>query len=117
VVENSCIFCKIITNKIPSKKIKETDSVLVIQDISPKAPTHLLIIPKKHIINLAHMQEDELSIITETLKMAQTLSKEIKTGFNLISNNGTDVGQSVLHLHWHFLAGKNFYKEGGLKLD
>ncbi len=116
-MESSCIFCKIITNQIPSKKIKETGSVLVIQDISPKAPTHLLILPKKHIINLAHIQAEDLLIITETIQMATDLSKEIKTGFNLISNNGTDVGQSVLHLHWHFLAGRNFYKEGGLKLD
>ena len=116
-MENSCIFCKIIANKIPSKKIKETDSVLVIQDIVPKAPTHLLILPKKHIINLAHAKPEDFSIITDTLKMAHTLSEEAKTGFNLISNNGADVGQSVLHLHWHFLAGKNFYKEGGLKLD
>ena len=116
-MENSCIFCKIITNQIPSKKIKETDSVLVIQDIAPKAPTHFLILPKKHIINLAHLQEEDLLIITKTIKMAHTLSQEAKMGFNLISNNGTDVGQSVLHLHWHFLAGRNFYKEGGLKLD
>ena len=115
-MESSCLFCKIIDGKIPSKKIEETDSVLVIQDIAPKAPIHYLILPKKHIINISHAQPQDFPYLVETLKVAHIIGNSITTGFNLVLNNGSDVGQSVFHLHWHFLAGKNLYHESEIKL-
>lgn len=115
-----CIFCKIIQKNVSSKIIKETVNILVIEDLNPKAPYHYLILPKKHIVNLSFVENAELSIVSEMLSLARDLSKEIAIKdnlqepihFNLISNNGVNAGQSVFHMHWHFLAGKNIYKNG-----
>lgn len=117
-MSESCLFCKIIAGEIPSKKVQENDSVIVINDIAPKAPTHFLIIPKKHIIHIGAMTGEDVPYITEIVKMAHLLSKKLPSpqAFNLISNNGEEAGQSVFHLHWHFLSGKNIYEKGGFSL-
>lgn len=117
-MDGSCLFCKIINNQIPSKKIQEDDTTLVIQDIAPKAPTHYLILPKKHVRDIASLESTDMPYVIDAIKMAQTLSKNLTTpaAFNLIANNGKDAGQSVFHLHWHFLAGRNIYNEHGLQL-
>lgn len=109
----SCLFCKIIAKQIPSAIVKENDSVIVIKDISPKAPTHYLIMPKHHIESIAHLTDADLHYATSILTMARDIAKEQSLGsFNLIANNGAGAGQSVFHLHFHFLAGKNIYDEG-----
>ena len=113
--DSSCIFCKIIQKQIPSKIIKENEHVLVIEDISPKAPIHYLILPKKHVININYLKDEDSQIAWEVLKMTRDIAKEIqsklgqenKLDFNLISNNGSGAGQSVFHMHWHFISGKN----------
>ena len=118
-----CIFCKIIQKEIPSNIIKETEHILVVQDLHPKAPYHYLILPKKHIININHIEDEDLFYVLEMTKVIKEISKDIQKekglseplDFNLISNNGAKAGQSVFHMHWHFLAGKNLY-EGDLKL-
>jgi histidine triad (HIT) family protein len=112
---NDCIFCKIAQKILPAKIIRENDNVIVIQDISPKAPVHYLIMPKKHISDIQTLKDKELW--WSLLDIIQALSFEVLEGkgFNLISNNGKDAGQSVQHLHFHFLSGKNLY-EGGLTL-
>ena len=117
-MSESCLFCKIIAGDIPSKKIQENDAVIVINDIAPKAPIHYLIIPKKHIVHIGEMSADDIAPVTEVIKMANLLSKQLPSpqAFNLISNNGTQAGQTVLHLHWHFISGKNIYAEGGFNL-
>ena len=117
-MENSCLFCKIINQQIPSKKIAENDSVLVIEDVAPKAPIHYLILPKKHVVNIAAMTDDDTDTVNQTIKMAQQLSTSLNApqAFNLIANNGEQAGQSVFHLHWHFLSGKNIYEESGFNL-
>jgi diadenosine tetraphosphate (Ap4A) HIT family hydrolase len=112
--DSNCIFCKIIQKQIPSKIIKEDETVLVIEDIAPKAPYHYLIIPKKHIINVNYLTEQDEKLAWPILKAARDIAKEIqeKSGqkdpisFNLVSNNGAFSGQSVFHIHWHFLSGK-----------
>ena len=103
-----CIFCKIISQEIPSKIIRENDNVIVLQDIAPKAPIHYLIIPKKHVRDLASVQDAHL--LSSLLQMAQELSQEIPGAdqFKLLTNNGHGAGQRVFHLHFHFLAGKIF---------
>ncbi|MFH1461537.1 MAG: HIT domain-containing protein [bacterium] len=121
--DSNCIFCKIIKKEILSKIIKETEDILVIQDLHPKAPYHYLIIPKKHILNLNYLEEKDLFYMSEMAKIVKEISSDIQKeknlneplSFNLISNNGRGAGQSVLHMHWHFLAGKNLY-EGDLSL-
>jgi len=105
-----CIFCKIICQKIPSKIIRETENIIVLQDIAPKAPIHFLIIPKKHIRDLVSCEKQDISILSEILIVAQTLAQEIPNAasFKLIMNNGYAAGQRVFHLHVHFLAGIHF---------
>lgn len=105
-----CIFCRIISQEIPSKIIRETESVIVLKDIAPKAPIHFLIIPKKHIQDLASCDQQDQSILSDILMMAQMLSKDIPeaANFKLMMNNGHSAGQRVFHLHFHFLAGKIF---------
>jgi len=108
---HDCIFCKIINKEIPSKVIFENEYLLVIEDISPKAPVHYLVMPKKHIINLMHIEESDSQIMWELLREVKKLSQDLDDpkAFNLISNNGEGAGQSVNHFHFHFLAGKNLY--------
>ncbi|MCF7799407.1 HIT domain-containing protein [Candidatus Babeliales bacterium] len=118
MLDSKCIFCKIIKKEIPAKIIKENEHVMVIEDIHPKAPVHYLVLPKKHVININYLQESDFNLVTEMVKIVQEITKNIQdsTGkqvdFNLISNNGEGAGQSVFHMHWHFISGKNLYLDG-----
>ncbi|PCI73864.1 histidine triad nucleotide-binding protein [Candidatus Dependentiae bacterium] len=107
---DSCIFCSIIDKKIETTIISDNEQVIAINDISPKAPTHILIIPKKHIINMADISEENMDTIAKMALMAKELSKQ-HSQFNLVCNNGPEAGQTVMHLHWHFLAGTDFFKK------
>lgn len=106
--DKNCIFCKIIAKQLPAKVIAENDTVLVIQDIAPKAPIHYLIIPKKHIDNIQALEPEDDKVGTHIFLMAQQLSQKLlkDNSFRLLSNNGLTVGQSVFHLHFHFISGK-----------
>lgn len=103
-----CIFCKIIAGAIPSPAVAESETVLVIKDIAPKFPTHYLIVPKKHIAHINALTADDRSIAADILFMAQELAHTLPEprAFRLLFNTGADAGQSVFHLHAHFLAGK-----------
>ena len=102
-----CIFCDIIEKKIPTTLIKETDDIIVIKDINPKASIHYLIIPKKHIEMVQDLSTEDQQLAGSMLLMAKQLQKELPSngGFRLHINSGKDVGQLVPHLHIHFLAG------------
>ncbi len=115
--DQSCIFCKIIQGQIKSNIIKENEFVIAVHDIAPKAPTHILLIPKRHIVNVTALQDGDEQYVWHLFKLARDLGHDMcqGKGFNLIVNNGADAGQSVFHLHLHFLAGKNIF-EGGFKL-
>jgi histidine triad (HIT) family protein len=113
MAQTSCIFCKIIAKEIPSTIIKENQTAMAIRDISPKAPTHYLIMPKMHIESVLHMTDDQQVIVGQVLTLARDIAVEAEiTGFNLIANSGVSAGQSVLHMHFHFLAGANIYEHG-----
>lgn len=107
-MNQSCIFCKIIARELPAKVIAETDNILVVEDIAPKAPIHYLIIPKKHIKDITSLSETDAFIPAYIMLMARDLSKRLSgsQSFRLIANNGTDAGQTVFHLHFHFISGK-----------
>lgn len=104
-----CIFCKIVKKEIPSEIVYEDEKILAFKDIEPKAPVHLLIIPKRHIPSLDNLGKGDRELIGELFLVAQGLAKESKidkTGYRLIFNIGKDAGQTILHLHLHLLGGK-----------
>jgi len=106
---SECLFCKICGKKIPAKIAYEDDKVLAFHDISPQAPTHILIIPKKHIASINDLSEQDSEIIGYLHLIAKKLAKELridKSGFRLVINNGTDAGQAVSHIHLHVLGGR-----------
>ena len=105
-----CIFCKIIAGDIPAKKVHDDDQVVAIVDLAPKAPHHLLIIPKKHIVNCLDIAEEDRELIGHIHMVAARLARErgvADSGFRIVSNTNADAGQSVFHIHFHFLAGRH----------
>lgn len=107
---NDCIFCRIINGDIPSSTIYETDSVKVFKDINPKAPVHLLIVPKKHIADTNDINEANINAVSAcmlAIKKVAGLSGVLESGYRIISNCGNDSGQMVDHLHFHLLGGIN----------
>lgn len=105
-MDANCIFCRIINKEIPSKRVVETDDIIVINDIAPKAPIHQLIIPKKHVEDIRVFSAEDLKLGTAMFTMAQSLSQaQGDIPFRLLMNNGHQAGQKVFHAHLHFLAG------------
>ena len=106
----NCIFCKIIRGEIPSKKVFEDEQLLVIEDVTPQAPLHLLILPKKHFINCLDMTTQEDALVGYVFRKAGEIAHEkgyAGSGFRIVQNNGAGAGQSVFHIHFHLLAGRN----------
>lgn len=104
-----CIFCKIIKGEIPSDKVYEDEMVFSFRDISPAAPQHVLIIPKKHISNLNELTEEDSKIIAHIYIVAKKIAKELgvaESGYRIVSNCGEDGGQTVHHIHFHLLGGR-----------
>ncbi|MGZ3633545.1 MAG: histidine triad nucleotide-binding protein [Parachlamydiaceae bacterium] len=101
------IFKKIIDGELPADKVFENDRIIVIKDINPVAPVHLLIIPKKEFKNLQSMREEDLALIGEIVSIAQKLAVQfnIAEGYRLLTNNGPQAGQAVFHLHFHLIGG------------
>jgi histidine triad (HIT) family protein len=107
-MQEGCVFCAIINGSIPAKIIQNTDTIVVIEDIAPKAPIHYLIIPKKHIHDVSTMAPDDAKVVGEMFIVAQQLAHQLSgsQSFRLVCNNGPEAGQTIFHLHVHFLSGK-----------
>lgn len=106
---SDCLFCKIAAGTLPAAKVYEDELVVVIEDITPQAPHHLLIIPRKHIVSCLDVNEDDLSLIGHIHQVAAAMARErgvAESGFRLVTNTNADAGQSVFHIHFHFLAGR-----------
>ena len=103
-----CIFCKIANKEIQSDILHEDEEVVAFKDIEPKAPVHILIIPKKHISSINNLKEEDEMLIGRLVLIARNLAKEngiSETGYRLIFNAGKDAGQTVVHIHLHLIGG------------
>jgi len=105
---SECIFDQIASGNIPSDVVYQDDTVMAFKDIHPKAPVHILIIPKKHITSLAEMAQEDLPVVAHMLEVANIVAKQQGTGgsFKLVINTGSEAGQVIMHLHMHLLGGK-----------
>jgi len=105
---SDCLFCKMIAGEIPTKKAYEDDKTFAFHDINPQAPTHVLIVPKKHIVGLKEATPEDAEIIGYCQLVAAKIARErnIENGYRTVYNVGPDAGQSVFHLHLHLLGGR-----------
>ena len=105
-----CLFCKIGDKKIPSKIVYQDDEVFAFEDISPQAPTHILICPRKHFASLNEAVTADQSVLGKLQLVAAQLARErnLLEGYRTVLNNGSGAGQSVFHLHLHLLGGRAF---------
>ena len=109
----NCLFCKIIAGDIPSTKVYEDDSVLAFRDIAPQAPTHILVIPKTHIASVAEITAENSGVVAHIFAViAKVAAQEgLENGYRVVSNCGDHAGQTVHHLHFHILGGKQLSLE------
>ncbi len=106
---SDCIFCKIADKKIPAKIIYEDDLSLAFEDITPQAPVHILIIPKKHISTTLEISGEDSALIGHLVRTAAKIAKDkgiAENGFRLVMNTNADAGQTVFHIHLHLLGGR-----------
>ncbi len=111
-----CVFCQIVAGKIPSKTLYQDEEMIAFRDINPVAPTHVLIIPKKHIPSLVHLSDDETPLIGHMVKIANQLAREegvAESGYRLVISCGKQGGQVVPHLHMHLIGGRRLVNEMG----
>ena len=105
-----CLFCKIIAGEIPSAKVYEDDKVFAFRDIAPQAPVHVLIIPKEHIKSAAQIDETNSGVVAHIFEVAAKIAKDegLEDGFRIVNNCGDSAGQTVKHLHFHLMGGREF---------
>jgi histidine triad (HIT) family protein len=105
----ACLFCGIVEGKIPSKSVYQDEELYAFHDINPQAPTHVLLIPKRHITSLLDLGPGEDALVGSLVRTARDLAREIgfsERGFRLVFNSGADAGYSVSHVHLHLLGGR-----------
>ena len=110
---SNCLFCKIIAGEIPSTKVYEDETVLAFRDIAPQAPTHILVIPKAHIGSVAEVTPGNSSVVAHIFEVIPAIAAKegLVNGYRVVSNCGPDAGQTVHHLHFHILGGKELALE------
>lgn len=104
-----CLFCKMIKGEVPCNKVYEDEEILAFYDINPAAPIHILVIPKKHISSLAHLEKEDEAIVGKIYGVINQIAEENgfkQDGYRVIVNCGKNGGQEIMHLHFHILAGK-----------
>jgi histidine triad (HIT) family protein len=106
-----CLFCKIIAGAIPSKKVYEDEKTFAFDDIKPGAPTHVLIVPKKHIVGIDQATEADAELVGYCQVVAAKIARKrgLEHGFRTVYNVGPDAGQTVFHLHLHLLGGRQMH--------
>ena len=109
--KEDCLFCKIVAGEIPSDKVAEDDRSIAFNDISPQAPTHVLVVPKDHIDSLDKAREEQGELIGHLLLRAAEIARDkgfAEDGYRIVINTNADGGQTVFHLHVHLLGGRTF---------
>ena len=103
-----CLFCKIINGDIPSTKVYEDNSVYAFRDINPQAPTHILVIPKAHLASVNEVNPQNSAVVAHIFEVIPKIAEAegLANGYRVVSNCGPDAGQTVHHLHFHILGGK-----------
>ncbi len=107
--ESTCLFCRIVAGSVPSETVLETETVLAFRDIAPHAPTHVLVIPKRHIASLADTSPEDRDVIADLIAATTEVARvegRVASGFRVVMNSGGDGGQTVHHLHAHVLGGR-----------
>ncbi len=110
-LDPNCLFCKIVDRKIPAKLVHSDDMSIAFEDINPQAPSHILVVPNKHIRDIQSMDEEDRELIGHLFFIARNLAEKRgldKGGYRLVINNGRDAGQAVFHIHLHLLSGRAF---------
>ena len=110
---SDCLFCKIVAGVIPSTKVYEDDSVFAFRDIAPQAPTHILVIPKAHIPSMDGLTAENSQVVAHIFEVIPQIAKAegLTEGYRVVSNCGAHAGQTVHHLHFHILGGKQLALE------
>jgi len=106
-----CLFCRIVSGEISAKKVFEDDVVVAFNDINPQAPTHVLVVPRRHIASLETLDEEEAPIVGMTMHRVASIARSLhleSDGYRVVVNNGEAAGQTVFHIHFHLLGGRNF---------
>jgi histidine triad (HIT) family protein len=106
---SDCLFCKIVAKEIDSKVVHESSEVLAFHDINPAAPTHVLVIPKRHIASAEELGPDDGDLLAEMFQTMTAVAKAagLANGHRIVTNVGQDAGQAVHHLHFHVLGGRS----------
>ncbi len=109
MANSDCLFCRIASGEIPADIVRSDDDVVSFRDISPQAPTHILIIPRKHISSVTDLSEEDSEVMGRLFLMARDLAEEeglTEGGYRMVVNAGADAGQTVFHIHLHLLGGR-----------
>jgi len=104
-----CLFCKIIAGKVPATVVYQDEALTAIRDIRPQAPTHILVLPNRHVTGIAEAQASDAELLGKLLLAARRIAQQedLNGGYRLVINSGPDAGQSVFHLHVHVLGGRH----------
>lgn len=111
-----CLFCKIVAGDIPATFVHQDDTVVAFRDLHPQAPTHVLIVPRQHLVSVAEMTGAEANLAGHLLMVAGHIARAegvAESGFRVVSNSGREGGQSVFHLHVHLLGGRKLSGQMG----
>jgi len=109
LANDSCLFCKIVAGEVPAEIVFESDDVLAFRDISPQAPTHVLVIPRRHIATINEIQEEDRELVGSLYIAAKTIAAReglSEVGYRAVMNCNEGAGQSVFHIHLHVLGGR-----------
>lgn len=103
-----CLFCRIVRNEIPAKIIREDEHTVAFRDVNPQAPTHILVVPKKHIPSLDEASAQDQEILGQLLLASRQIARDenIVSGYRTVINNGSGAGQTIFHIHVHLLGGR-----------